>query len=236
VPAVVLLGRLPGVGLTVRAALPPSGNSSVAVLLGTSDESGYLTTHAWEHAAKVPVGCGARIAQRRKDLPVFDKDLPRTALDAYEANKQKLAAFAFALTKDRDVSEDLVQESFLRLVKELNAGRSPENVSAWLFRVCANLAVSRGRHLTVRQRFLRVPLRSDDAPPADLELLRHEENTAVLEGLATLPTDARAALLMAAHGFTGREIATVLGRSEVATRTMMFRARQKLRLYLVLKG
>ena len=66
-------------------------------------------------------------------------------------------AFAFApLTKDRDVSEDLVQESFLRLVKELN-GRSPENVSAWLFRVCANLAVSRGRHLTVRQRFLRVP-------------------------------------------------------------------------------
>jgi DNA-directed RNA polymerase specialized sigma24 family protein len=61
-------------------------------------------------------------------------------------------------------------------------------------------------------------------------------NSAVLEGLATLPTDARAALLMAAQGFTGREIATVLGRSEVATRTMMFRARQKLRLYLVLKG
>lgn len=177
----------------------------------------------------------ARIAQRPKDLPVFDKDLPRTALDAYEENKQKLAAFALALTKDRDVSEDLVQESFLRLVRELDAGRSPENVSAWLFRVCANLAVSRGRHLAVRQRFLRVPVSSDGGPPADLDLLRHEENAAVIEGLATLPSDARAALLMAAHGFTGREIATVLGRSEVATRTMMFRARQKLRLYLMLK-
>ena len=75
-----------------------------------------------------------------------------------------------------------------------------------------------------------------DSPPADIEILRREENTALLEGLAQLPADARAALLMAAQGFSGREIAEALGRTEVATRTMMFRAREKLRIYLVREG
>lgn len=58
----------------------------------------------------------------------------------------------------------------------------------------------------------------------------------MLGGLATLPADAQAALLMAAQGFTGREIAKVICRSELATRAMMFRSRQKLRAHLALKG
>ena len=164
----------------------------------------------------------------------MDRDSPRVALVAYEEEKQKLAAFAYAMTKDRDVAEDLVQESFVRLLQELGAGRSPENVSAWLFRVCTNLAASRGRRLMVAQRFLLVARPLSDAPPADVEVLRSEVNAAVLDGLATLPIDAQAALLMAAQGFSGREIAKVIGRSELATRALMFRSRQKMRDHLVL--
>ena len=140
------------------------------------------------------------------------------------------------MTRDRDAADDLVQESFLRLVKEVNAGHPPDNAAAWLFRVCSNLAMSRGRRITTVQRFLRVARQGSDAAPADIEILRREENTALLGGLAQLSTDARAALLMAAHGFSGREIAEALGRSEVATRAMMFRAREKLRIYLVREG
>jgi RNA polymerase sigma-70 factor (ECF subfamily) len=157
-------------------------------------------------------------------------------LQAFEDYQQQLTSFAYAMTRDRDVADDLVQESFLRLVKELNAGRAPENVGAWLYRVCSNLAMSRGRRINVAQRFLRVQRKGNDEPPAELEILRREENATLLEGLATLPADARSALLMAAHGFSGREIAESLGRTEVATRTMMFRAREKLRIYLVREG
>ena len=167
---------------------------------------------------------------------MFDRDSSRTAVDAYEEEKEKLAAFAYAITRDRDVAEDLVQESFLRLLNVVNAGRPPENVSAWLFRVCTNLAMSRGRRLIVAQRFLNVGRSANDEQAADVELLRQEETAALLAGLATLPADAQAALLMAAHGYTGREIAKSLGRSEVATRALMFRSRQKLRDYLLLKG
>jgi RNA polymerase sigma-70 factor (ECF subfamily) len=136
------------------------------------------------------------------------------------------------MTRDRDVAEDLVQESFLRLVKELAADRTPDNIPAWLFRVCTNLATSRGRRVSVAQRFLDRSRHRVDAEPADLETMRRETNTSLYAGLATLPPDARAALLMAAQGFSGREIAEAIGKSEMATRTMMFRTRERLRIHL----
>jgi RNA polymerase sigma-70 factor (ECF subfamily) len=155
---------------------------------------------------------------------------------AFEEHAGKLTSFAFGMTRDRDVADDLVQESFLRLVKELAADRTPDNIPAWLFRVCANLATSRGRRATVAQRFLSSVRSLPDEAPADVPTLRKETNAVLLAGLATVPPDARAALLMASQGFTGREIAEAIGRSEMATRTMMFRAREKLRVYLVREG
>jgi DNA-directed RNA polymerase specialized sigma24 family protein len=41
---------------------------------------------------------------------------------------------------------------------------------------------------------------------------------------------------MAAQGFSGREIAEALGRTETSTRTLMFRARERLRSFLVAEG
>ena len=155
---------------------------------------------------------------------------------AFEEHSAKLTSFAYAMTRDRDVAEDLVQETFLRFVKELNADRAPDNVPAWLFRVCANLATSRGRRVTVAQRFLRSVRSLPDEAPADVETLRRETNSALLAALSTLAPEARAALLMASQGFSGREIAEAIGKSEMATRTMMFRAREKLRVHLVREG
>jgi RNA polymerase sigma factor (sigma-70 family) len=173
----------------------------------------------------------ARVDQRSVEAARSDM-----VLRAFEEHSGKLTSFAYGMTRDRDVADDLVQESYLRLVKEISAGRTPDNLAAWLFRVCSNLAMSRGRRTSVAQRFLKAARGGADEPPADVELLRRETNTALLAALATVPSDARAALLMAAQGFSGREIAEAIGRTEMATRTMMFRAREKLRVYLVREG
>ena len=155
---------------------------------------------------------------------------------AFEDHRLQLTSFAHSMTRDRDAADDIVAEAFLRLVRELDRGAPPDNVTAWLYRVCSNLAVSRGRRLSVAGRFLRVQRGGRDEAPADVEILRRESNQILLDGLASLPADARAALLMAAQGFSGREIAEAIGRSETATRTLMFRAREKLRIHLVREG
>jgi RNA polymerase sigma-70 factor (ECF subfamily) len=157
-------------------------------------------------------------------------------MQAFEDHRLQLTSFANSMTRDREAADDIVQEAFLRLVRELNRGVTPDNVLAWLYRVCSNLAVSRGRRLTVSQRFLRIARSNADEAPADVEILRRESSQIVMAGLATLPADARAALLMASQGFSGREIAEAIGKSENATRTMMFRAREKLRIFLVREG
>ena len=52
---------------------------------------------------------------------------------------------------------------------------------------------------------------------------------ALAAALGTLPEAARTALLLAASGYPGAEIAAAIGRSDTATRTMMSRARLRLR-------
>ena len=173
----------------------------------------------------------------RRLAVVSDADLRADfVMAAYDENQRKLTSFAYALTRDADAADDLVQESFLRLVKEHAAGREPDNVTAWLYRVCANLATSRGRRGVVARRFLERRPAEETEVAAEIQILRHETSEALVAALAILPDDARTAVVMAAQGFSGREIAEALGRTETSTRTMMFRARERLRTFLVAEG
>jgi RNA polymerase sigma-70 factor (ECF subfamily) len=168
---------------------------------------------------------------------VSDADLRADfVMAAYDENQRRLTTFAYALTRDADVADDLVQETFLRLIKEHAAGRGPENVTAWLFRVCANLATSRGRRGVVARRFLERRPADETEVAAEVTILRQETSEALVAALAILSDEARTAVVMAAQGFSGREIAEALGRTETSTRTLMFRARERLRTFLVAEG
>lgn len=157
-------------------------------------------------------------------------------MTAYDQYQRRLTGFAYALTRDAEAADDLVQETFLRLIKEHAAGRVPDNLSAWLFRVCANLVTSRGRRGVVARRFIERAPRPDDEVAAEVEMLRHETSEALVAALEILTVEARTALVMAANGFSGREIATSIGRTETATRTLMHRARERLRTFLTAEG
>lgn len=170
------------------------------------------------------------------DHTVVGGTVADVALAAFDEHQRALTSYAYALTRDREAADDLVQETFVRLINELQKGRQPENIQAWLFRVCSNLVVSGARRRNVAQRFIAQITPRDTEIDAEYETLRREMSGALLDGLARLSVDARVALVMAAHGFSGREIATSLGRTETSTRTMMFRAREQLRVYLVDQG
>jgi RNA polymerase sigma-70 factor (ECF subfamily) len=154
----------------------------------------------------------------------------------YDDLQRELFSFALHSTRDREAAEDLVQEAFVRLMIEVDAGRMPTNARAWLYRVIANLAVSRGRRVTVARRGLRaVPQPEDDLGP-EPAYLEGERRSDLGSALGALGADARTALLMAANGFSGLEIAEAIGRSPNATRTLMCRSRIQLRERLIAQG
>ena len=158
---------------------------------------------------------------------------------AFEDYHAELLSFLRRATRDDEAAEDLAQEAFLRLAREVEAGRTPEHIRAWLYRVASNLVVSRARraHTVVAWLAQHGPAAAEDdrAPSPEEGLLRHERRSELEALLDTLPADARTALLLSGQGFTGLEIAAAIGRSHAATRTLLTRTRINLRLALEAK-
>jgi RNA polymerase sigma-70 factor (ECF subfamily) len=141
----------------------------------------------------------------------------------------RLYRWLYHLTRDRHKAEDLVQETFLKVLAALDSFRPGSNFRAWLFRIGHNNFVNlkRAEHRTGH------PLPDDAAGPAvagppdtaaDREALR-----VVAKAVAELPVEFRAALMLRAdEGLSFREIAAVLRITEETARWRVFKARQKL--------
>ena len=89
--------------------------------------------------------------------------------------------------------------------------------------------MSRGRRISVADRRRSELVVSDWAPSPESVTVAGEEQDAVVAVLGGLGVVDRRALILASHGYRGAEIARSIGRSEVATRTLMCRARAKVR-------
>jgi RNA polymerase sigma-70 factor, ECF subfamily len=163
-----------------------------------------------------------------------------TALDAeaivgtaYSNHSSSLQRYLTSLTRDPSTAEDLTQDAFERLMREVRAGRVPDDIGGWLHRVGHNLAMSRGRRLSVADRHRSELVVSDWAPSPESLAVAGEDQQAVGAVLEDLGVVDRQALILAAHGFRGAEIARSIGRSEVATRTLLCRARAKVRAHML---
>jgi len=158
--------------------------------------------------------------------------LEAVVMEAYDAHERDLHAFARALVRDAHEAEDVVADAFLRLVREVRAGRQPDNVRGWLYRVTANLVLSRGRRLQTAKRLVGslIDRRTEESPEA--RFVRDELGPDLVAALQALSPPMRVAIVMAARGASGRQIADALRRSEVATRAILMRARSRLRARL----
>ena len=148
---------------------------------------------------------------------------------AFDAHAPELKAFALAAVRDDDAAEDLVQETFIRFVRQVRTDRVPDNVGGWLHRVCANLITSQARRRSLFSR--KKPLLVDRTVGVSAEdrVIRLDESVRLRDALAELPVDARIALLMAAAGYSPAEVGEAIGRSTNATSTYICRARVRLR-------
>jgi RNA polymerase sigma-70 factor (ECF subfamily) len=148
---------------------------------------------------------------------------------AFRDHSSAIYGTALRSTRDPELAADVTQEAFLRLVVEAQAGRFPDNVGGWLYRTSANLIVSRARRAAVARRLAPRLVEFDGPAEPDAVAILQEQRSELQVALAALSAPDRVALLMAAQGATGQEIARQLGRSHAATRTLLSRARGRLR-------
>lgn len=144
----------------------------------------------------------------------------------YRQHASAVLRFAWGLCGDRSAAEDIVSETFVRL---LTKAPRIETKTALAY----VLAIARNTYLNVRRQVRReVPL-SDEIPDSDPDpagrLHDRARLEAVVEALRNMPEAERAALLLRVdHDLPYEEIAAVLGTSLSAAKVRVHRARLRL--------
>jgi len=164
----------------------------------------------------------ARLKQR--DADAFD--------EIYATFHSRLFGFLARLSRRRDVAEDLVEETWLRLVSHAPRLRPDTRLGPWLFTVARNLYMSYCRSRQVDYD-ARAALHLWPVPPVDASPFEAASATElqrqVEAALATLPGLYREALLLVAfEGCTPSEAAVICGVSAETLRQRLSRARAML--------
>jgi len=147
--------------------------------------------------------------------------------DAMLAAVPSLRAFGISLSGSVDRADDLVQETLLRALANIDSFEPGTNMSAWLFTILRNLFRSEYRK---RRREV------EDADGKYAETLKtHPEQQGRVEfdefrvALAKLPADQREALvLVGASGFSYEEAAQICGCAVGTIKSRVNRARRRL--------
>jgi uncharacterized protein YidB (DUF937 family) len=89
----------------------------------------------------------------------------RQTMEFYDALNQVLYRYLRGLGLGTETTEDVIQETFLRLTAHLRDGGNAENLRSWIFQVAYNLSmdVHRASHRDLGKRIRRSPL-TDTGP------------------------------------------------------------------------
>jgi len=142
----------------------------------------------------------------------------------------RLYNFLARLCRRRDLAEDLLEETWLRLVTRADSLRPDTRLGPWLFTVARNLYYSHCRARLVEDSHLGGliglwPFSSRPSSPFD-SAVADETERRLEETLAALPLRSREALLLVAvEGLAAAEAAEVCGISSEALRQRVSRAR-----------
>lgn len=152
----------------------------------------------------------------------------RAALgELYGLYQKPLVNYLYRLSSNRGLSEDLLQETFLRIWKAAATYEPTAKVSTYVFRIAHNLFLNEA----ARRREMALEGTDNEmrADPAS-DLGRREVQNAVKRAIEALPDGERECLLLSEYnGFKYAEISEILGIPLGTVKSRMFSAVQRLK-------
>lgn len=148
--------------------------------------------------------------------------------ELYAGYRRELAAYAVSMTRNRDMAEDLVQETFLRALTHFDDLRALDagQCRAWLYKTARNLYIDQ-----VRKRAREAP-ESREA----LERRSFEEDfsrSAVAQLVGRLPESERAIFILRYfEGYNARELGEIFSLPPATVRSRLASAKGRLRQWI----
>jgi RNA polymerase sigma factor (sigma-70 family) len=162
---------------------------------------------------------------------VKDGDLDKLGL-LFERYKKPLFGFFYGINRDAELSEDLVQNVFLRILKYKYLFRGDGDFRTWMFHIARNVS---------HDHFRKKKVNAKESLEAWEEKIGSEENRAteyqqdeemqiLSMAMDRLPEDKREILMLSKYQDKKyKEIGEIIGCSEGAVKVKVFRALQELK-------
>ncbi len=144
--------------------------------------------------------------------------------------------FILTYVRDEWVADDLIQDTFLRVQKNLDSVKDPEKISSWIFRIAYNLChdhFRRAKRSTMNNRLILEEIPTFKDAMAQKQLEQNQMGLCVQDKMDLLPKDYRTVLILSdIMAFSQKEIAEILSISISNVKVRVHRARKKMRAIL----
>ncbi|MGD9109652.1 MAG: sigma-70 family RNA polymerase sigma factor, partial [Phycisphaerales bacterium] len=160
--------------------------------------------------------------------------------------RERLYAYLYRVTLDHELTEDLLQETLLQMVKSLKDLKKPGSFWPWMYRVAMGKAQHHFRTKTRRGKVIALSQFSKELA-ADADCSHHEDGLnqvikkelaqAIVKAISQLRFKHRNVLVL--RCFEQRpytEIASIMDCSRTTAQVMFFRAKQSLKKQLARQG
>jgi RNA polymerase sigma-70 factor (ECF subfamily) len=155
----------------------------------------------------------------------------------YETYRSDVYRYLLGMTRDPDLAEDLVSDTFCAALLSVDSFREEGSVKNWLLTIARNKWLD---HLRKRHPVEDVDLAelyiADPSPGPEQRAITREAARRALELLKREDLRTQAVVKMRIDGYSYYEIARKLGIREGSARVIDFRARKKLRDQLSKEG
>lgn len=168
--------------------------------------------------------------------PAAESEIDLAALvDSYST---LLFRVANSVVRNASEAEDVVQDVFVRVLQHRGSLPNVRDMRVWLVRIAWNLSIDRqrGHRAEPLEDGLVAQLHAANIP-ADKVYAEAQRLRVVLDAMEHLPAAERQVLCLSAmEELDTAEIASVMSKTQSAVRTLLFRARTRLRERLSKKG
>lgn len=148
--------------------------------------------------------------------------------DIYSAYNKELYIYAYSLCKNHYIAEELVSETFYRAILSIN--KCSGDIKYWLFKVAKNVWYDGLRKEKTKSKYSFDGNNLKDSKDIVDTIIINEKRLYIYRCILLLPQNYQEITVLFYYcGFTLNQIAKSMGITPGATRTLLYRARKKLK-------
>lgn len=149
----------------------------------------------------------------------------------YHRHAPRVHRLVFRLCGDAELTDDLVQDAFVRAFERLDHFRGDATFGTWIHRIAVNLTLNARRGAQRRARWM-VDTEADAPAPPDQRLDPDLEQSFAAAVEQLTEGQREVFVMFALEGYTHVEIGEILGISEGTSKGRLFHARARLKQML----